>query len=62
MTLTFFPSTIKFEDKEIYMKKRFLIYEDRGSSHWVEWVPIERFEKGEGVLFPSILLDKISKI
>jgi len=57
-----FAFPIKFEDKEIYMKKRFLIYEDRGSSHWVEWVPIERFEKGEAVLFPSILLDKISKI
>lgn len=32
---------------------------NRGSSHWVEWVPIEYIEKGEAVLFPSILLDKI---
>jgi hypothetical protein len=59
---TIFAFPIKFQDKEIYMKKRFLIYEDRGSSHWVEWVPIERFEKGEAILFPSILLDKVSKI
>lgn len=54
-----FAFPIKFQNQEIYRKKRFQIREDRGSRHWVEWVPIERFEKGEDVLFPAILLDKI---
>lgn len=57
-----FAFPIAFQEKEIYEKKRFLIQEERGSFHWVEWVPIERFTKGEARLLPSILLDQISTI
>ncbi len=57
-----FAFPVKFQDEEVYMRKRFQIFEDRGSTHWVEWVPIEYFEKGEAELFPSIIVNKIDKI
>lgn len=50
-----FAFPVKLQDEEIYMRQRFQIVEDRGSTHWVEWVPIESFERGEAELFPSVI-------
>ncbi len=57
-----FAFPIKFQNEEIYKKKRFQIYESGGSSHWVEWIQIESFLNKEKVLYPSILLDTIVDI
>ncbi|MFI5342892.1 MAG: NUDIX hydrolase [Chlamydiales bacterium] len=56
-----FAFPVTFDNPEIYAKKRFQIYEDRGSAHWVEWMAIEPIEKGEVILFPEILAKKINK-
>ncbi|WP_052354928.1 NUDIX domain-containing protein [Candidatus Protochlamydia sp. R18] len=57
-----FAFPIRLEDQAIYGKNRFQIHEYKGSSHWVEWIPIEHFEQGRAVLFPSILTNKIAAI
>lgn len=57
-----FAFPIKLEDQTIYTRNRFQIHEHKGSSHWVEWIPIEHFEQRKAVLFPSILIKKISSI
>ena len=31
---------IKLSEQNIYSNNRFQIREERGSTHWVEWVPI----------------------
>jgi len=31
----------------------------KGSTHWLEWVPIKRFEKSESILFPSLLINRL---
>ena len=50
---------IRFDDPQIYSKKRFQICESRGSTHWVEWIEMERFRSGEAILFPPPLTEKI---
>ncbi len=50
---------IRFDDSEIYVKKRFQICESRGSMHWVEWIEMERFRSGEEILFPPALSKQI---
>ncbi len=50
---------VRFDDPQIYAKKRFQICESRGSMHWVEWIEMERFLSGEEILFPSALLKQI---
>ena len=57
-----FAFPIRFDDAKIYAKNRFQIFEARGSSHWVEWIEIERFKTGEFSLFPPALLEKIDSI
>jgi ADP-ribose pyrophosphatase YjhB (NUDIX family) len=57
-----FAFPIRLEDQAIYGKNRFQIHEHRSCSHWVEWIPIEHFEQGEAVLFPSILTKKVAAI
>ena len=52
-----FAFPIHFDDAQIYAKNRFQIFEARGSSHWVEWIEIERFKTGEFSLFPPALKD-----
>jgi hypothetical protein len=54
-----FAFHVIFENKNIYNQKRFQIHENRGSSHWVEWVPIEKFKQGKAILFPEVLMNKI---
>lgn len=50
---------IRFDDAQIYSKKRFQIRESRGSMHWVEWVEVERFRSGQAILFPPALKQHI---
>ncbi len=50
-----FAFLITLDQREVYAKNRFQISEHNGSTHWVEWVPIKRFEKKEAVLFPSAI-------
>ncbi len=50
---------IRFDDAQIYSKKRFQIHESRGSMHWVEWVEMERFRSGKAILFPPALTQQI---
>ncbi len=50
---------IRFDDAQIYCKKRFQIHENRGSVHWVEWIEMERFKSGKAVLFPPALKQRI---
>lgn len=57
-----FAFPIRLEDQAIYGKNRFQIHEHRGSSHWVEWIPIKDFEQGRAVIFPSVLTNKIAAI
>ena len=57
-----FAFLVRFDDAQIYAKNRFQIFEARGSSHWVEWMEIERFKTGECILFPPALLGKIDSI
>ncbi len=57
-----FAFPIRFGDRQIYARNRFQIFEARGSSHWVEWIEIERFKKGEHILFPPNLLAKLVSI
>ena len=57
-----FAFLIILDRKEIYTKTRFQISEHRGSTHWVEWVPIERFEQQEAVLFPPGILQKLPEL
>lgn len=57
-----FAFPIKLSDQHIYSNTRFQIREERGSTHWVEWVPIEQFEKNEAILFPSILINKLKEL
>jgi ADP-ribose pyrophosphatase YjhB (NUDIX family) len=57
-----FAFPIRFDDAQIYAKNRFQIFEARGSSHWVEWIEIERFKTGEFSLFPPALLEKIDSV
>lgn len=57
-----FAFPIKFIEQNIYSNTRFQIREERGSTHWVEWIPIEQFEKSEAFLFPSILINKIKEL
>lgn len=57
-----FAFPIKLNDQNIYSNTRFQIREERGSTHWVEWVPIELFEKSEAILFPSILINKLKEL
>jgi ADP-ribose pyrophosphatase YjhB (NUDIX family) len=52
-----FPITL--DRKEIYTKTRFQISEHRGSTHWVEWIPVERFQREEAILFPSGMLQRL---
>ena len=52
-----FPITL--DRKEIYSRRRFQISEHRGSTHWVEWVPIERFQRQEALLFPNGILERL---
>ncbi len=54
-----FAFPIVLDAKEIYAKKRFQISEHSGSTHWVEWVPIEKFEKEKAILFPLGILEHI---
>lgn len=54
-----FAFPIILENKEIYTTKRFQIHENKGSSHWVEWIPIQNFINGKAILFPEVLIDKI---
>lgn len=54
-----FAFPIKLSDEKIYAKNRFQIYEDKGSIHWVEWIPIDRFKRKEAILFPSILSERL---
>ncbi len=55
-----FAFPIQFSDSQIYAKNRFQIFEAKGSSHWVEWIEIERFNRGEYILFPPGLLGKLA--
>lgn len=57
-----FAFPVHFSDSQIYAKNRFQIFEARGSVHWVEWIEIERFKKGEQILFPPNLLEKLALI
>lgn len=57
-----FAFPIKLSDHTIYTNNRFQIHEERGSTHWVEWISLEQFESGEATLFPSILVDKLATI
>lgn len=57
-----FAFTITLDDPKIYEKNRFQIQEDSGRVHWVEWFPIEHFEKGNAILFPLGLAKKIEAI
>jgi 8-oxo-dGTP diphosphatase len=57
-----FAFPIKLSDQNIYSNTRFQIREERGSTHWVEWIPIERFEKSESILFPWILINKLKEL
>lgn len=57
-----FAFSVHFSDSQIYAKNRFQILEARGSAHWVEWIEIERFKKGEHILFPPNLLEKLASI
>ncbi|WP_166156709.1 MULTISPECIES: NUDIX domain-containing protein [unclassified Neochlamydia] len=57
-----FTFPIKLSNETIYTKNRFQLYEDRRGAHWVEWIPIDRFERSEALLFPSIIVDKIAEI
>lgn len=50
-----FAFPIELSDKTIYSNNRFQIQEERGSTHWVQWIPLEQFERNEATLFPSIL-------
>jgi mutator protein MutT len=52
-----FPMAL--DNKEVYSKNRFQIHENKGSTHWVEWIPLENFKLGKAVLFPGALLDKL---
>lgn len=57
-----FAFPVRFDNPEIYVKKRFQISEARGTTHWVEWIEIERFKRGEFSLFPPALSEKIDLI
>lgn len=57
-----FAFPIRFYDTQIYARNRFQIFEARGSSHWVEWIEIERFKTGECILFPPALSEKLASI
>ena len=57
-----FAFPVQFSDSQVYAKNRFQIFEARGSSHWVEWIEIERFNRGEHILFPPGLLEKLALI
>ncbi len=54
-----FAFSINLDRKEIYARTRFQISEHRGSTHWVEWVLIERFQKQEALLFPPGILQRL---
>lgn len=53
-----FPVTL--DDPELYVKKRFQIFEDKGSIHWVEWVDMDAFRDGRANFFPQAVFDKLS--
>lgn len=55
-----FPITLS--DSTLYSKNRFQIREERRSAHWVEWVLIEKFQKNEAILFPSIIINQLAGI
>lgn len=57
-----FAFPITFDRKEIYTKTRFQIFEHRGSTHWVEWIPIERFQRKEAILFPNSILQRLQEL
>lgn len=57
-----FAFSVHFSDSQIYVKNRFPIFEARGSAHWVEWMEIERFKKGEHILLPPNLLEKLGLV
>ena len=54
-----FAFQISLDAAQIYAKERFQIYESNGRTHWVQWVPIEKFQSGEAILFPNALLNRI---
>lgn len=54
-----FAFPVTFDNPQIYSNHRFQIREHRGSTHWVEWIAIERFESKECVLFPPAIAEKI---
>lgn len=54
-----FAFPITFDSPEIYAKNRFQIFEDNGSSHWVEWISIENFRTGQAALFPEAIMSQI---
>ena len=54
-----FAFPIELKNPEIYETQRFQIFEHEGTSHWAEWVAIERFKTREQILFPPALADKI---
>jgi ADP-ribose pyrophosphatase YjhB (NUDIX family) len=52
-----FPITL--DNPQIYANHRFQIREHKGSTHWVEWITIERFESKECMLFPLAIAEKV---
>jgi len=54
-----FAFPIKLNNEELYAKNRFQISEDKGSLHWVEWVPVQKFESSQAIFFPPELQSRI---
>jgi ADP-ribose pyrophosphatase YjhB (NUDIX family) len=51
-----FAYKVRLFDPEIYARKRFQIREQRGTTHWVDWVPIHPFRDGQAELYPTALV------
>ena len=47
---------VRFDNPAIYTRTRFQIRESRGTTHWVEWIDVERFRHDRDALYPAALV------
>jgi ADP-ribose pyrophosphatase YjhB (NUDIX family) len=56
-----FAYHISIPEKAIYARNRFTIKEDGGSTHFAEWVEVDRFLTGRDTLYPAGLAERLLK-
>jgi ADP-ribose pyrophosphatase YjhB (NUDIX family) len=54
-----FAFEISLSDRTIYARDRLTIKEDEGSTHFAEWVEIDRFLTGRDTLYPAGLAERL---